>query len=33
MYEVIDESARRVFIVHVYHALQDYESDLLHFVR
>ena len=29
----IDESARRVFIAHVYHALQDYESDLLHFVR
>ena len=29
----IDESARRVFIVHVYHTLQDYESDLLHFVR
>ena len=29
----IDESARCVFIVHVYHTLQDYESDLLHFVR
>ena len=27
----IDESARCVFIVHVYHTLQDYESDLLHF--
>ena len=28
----IDESAKQVYIVHYYHARQDYESDLLHFM-
>jgi len=28
----IDESAKRVLIVHYYHTLQDYESDLLHYI-
>lgn len=27
----IDETAKRVLIVHFYHTLQDYESNLLHF--
>ena len=27
----IDEEAKRVFIVHYYHTLQDYERDLLRF--
>lgn len=27
----IDEDAKRVFVVHYYHTLQDYERDLLHF--
>lgn len=28
----IDETAKRVLIVHFYHTLQDYESNLLHFI-
>jgi len=28
----IDEAAKRVFVVHYYHTLQDYERDLLHFI-
>lgn len=28
----IGETAKRVLIVHFYHTLQDYESNLLHFI-
>jgi len=28
----IDESAKRVYVVHYYHTLQDYERDLLHYI-
>lgn len=35
MYEVLvseEDEAKRVFIVHYYHTLRDYERDLLHFI-